>query len=131
MSAIGKSNGSGGAYFEVSGEVANNSTWQENIYFMEAGAQMELTGLSFKMTLRCQPSDSTADYTLSTTDGTLSIVEDTDTGVSNILYINVPVGSLTGLCGDYVADLASEDQNGVVSPWAHGVISFRPNPVTF
>ena len=33
--------------------------------------------------------------------------------------------------GDYISDLASKDGAGAVMLWAHGIISFRPNPVTF
>lgn len=131
MSNLAKSSSAGGAYFEISGEVANNSTWQEVIYFMEAGIGMVLTGLSFKMTFRCNGNSDSADYTLSTDDGTLTVQIDADSGVANNLYINVAAGSLTGLNGDYICDLASRHANGTVTPWAHGVVSFRPNPVSF
>lgn len=131
MSSLARTSGASGAYFEISGEVANNATWQENIYFMEAGAPMVLTDLSFKMTFRCSERDDSADYTLSTDGGSLSIEADPDSGIENILYINVPAGQLNSLCGDYVCDLASRDVNGVVSPWAHGIVSFRSNPVSF
>lgn len=131
MTALARSNGASGAYFEISGEVANNSTWQEVIYFMEAGSPMVLTGLSFKMTFRSDGDSDSADYTLSTSDSTLTVQADADSGIVNNLYINVAAGSLSALRGDYVCDLASEDSNGAVQPWAHGIISFRPNPVSF
>ena len=120
-----------GALFELSGSVANNATWQESIYFTQEGEPMDLTGLSFKMTFRCNGESTSADYTLSTDDGTLSIVTDADSGVDRILYINVSAGSLSGLRGDYVADLASQDVADVVTLWGHGVVTFAPNPVTF
>lgn len=131
MTSMARTSGASGAYFEISGEVANNSTWQENIYFMEAGAPMVLTGLEFQMTFRCNDQRDSAEFTLSTSAGTLSIQADPDSGIANILYINVPVGTLAAYRGDYVCDLASRDVAGVVSPWAHGIVSFRPNPVSF
>lgn len=125
-------NGQSGAYFEMSGEVANNATWQENIYFLEAGIPMDLQNLDFRMTFRsCGEVVGSSTYTLSTDDGTLTVVADPDSGLFNILYINVPVGNLTALCGDYVSDLASQDVAGVITPWAHGTVSFRPLPVSF
>lgn len=129
--ALARTSGASGALFEINGEVANNATWQEVIYFMEAGSPMVLTDLDFKMTFRCSAKDSSADYTLSTDAGTLAVEADPDSGIENNLSINVPAGSLSGLCGDYVCDLASQDVAGVVTPWAHGVVSFRPNPVSF
>ncbi len=120
-----------GALFEVSGAVANNATWQETIYFMQSGSPMVLTGLSFKITFRCDGERTNADYTLSTDDGTLSIVADADSGIANNLYINVAAGSLSGLRGDYVCDLASQDVSDVVTLWGHGNVTFSPNPVTF
>lgn len=131
MVSLARDAGTSGAYFEVSGAVANNATWQETIYFMEAGSPMVLTGLSFKMTFRCDGESDSADLTLSTDGGTLSIIADADSGIANNLYINVPAGSLSGYRGDYIVDIASEDVAGVVTPWAHGVVSFRPNPVSF
>ena len=131
MSIRNSSPGPSGALFEISGAVANNATWQETIYFMEAGSPMVLTGLSFKMTFRCRGDSDTADHTLSTDDGTLSIVADADSGIANNLYINVPVGSLNTLRGDFVCDLASADIAGVVTSWGHGVVSFAPHPVSF
>lgn len=122
---------SSGALFEVSGVVPNQATWQENIYFSEAGQPFDLTGLSFKMTFRADPADTSADYTLSTTAGTLSIAEDADSGVDQILYINVAAGTLSSLVGDYICDLASEDASDVVTLWAHGVVTFTSNPVAF
>ena len=120
-----------GALFELSGSVANNATWQETVYFMQEGSPMVLTGLSFKMTFRCNGDSTSADYTLSTDDGTLSIVADADSGIANNLYINVAAGSLSGLLGDYIADLASQDVADVVTLWAHGAVTFAPNPVSF
>lgn len=131
MSALARTSGASGAYFEMVIEQPNNSTWDEVYYFMEGGAPMVLTGLSFKMTFRASDADTSACYTLSTGDGTLTVAADPISGIENNLNVNVAKGSLSGLCGDYVCDLASEDANGKVDAWAHGVASFRPLPVSF
>jgi hypothetical protein len=68
--------------------------------------------------------------TLSTAAGTLAVSAD-DNGHLRILRIGVAAGTLGACEGEYVADLASKDGAGAVLLWAHGTISFRPNPVTF
>jgi hypothetical protein len=128
MTRVAQDAGNSGALFEMSGTVPINATWSEDIYFQEAGSAMDLTGLSFKLTLRGRSDSSSADYTLSTDAGTLAITTD-GSGVE-VLRITVPPGSLS-TPGDYVADLASEDGDDVVTLWAHGIIALRNNPVTF
>lgn len=129
MTVLARDSGQSGALFDVQGTVPINATWSEDIYFLEAGAGMDLTGLDFKMTLRCSAENTSADYTLSTDAGTLSIVADSNS-INSILRVNVPAGTLTTE-GDYIADLASQDSDSKVLLWAHGVISLRQNPVTF
>lgn len=130
MTALARSNGAHGALFDLSGEISNNATWSEDIYFSEAGSPEILTGLSFKMTFRSDPNNTSADLTLSTAAGTLAIANDGD-GYARILRITVTDGNLSSYDGDYVADLASEDVAGVVTHWGHGIVSFTPNPVAF
>lgn len=119
-----------GALFTLSGAVANNATWDEYIYFMEAGLPSDISGLDWKMTFRRDGRNTSADVTLSTDAGTLIITQD-DNGNNSVLQVLVPAGQLTNINGDYIADLASEDVNGKVSLWAHGVVTFAPNPVSF
>lgn len=123
--------GNSGALFEISGFVPTNATWSEDIYFSEAGAPTDLTGLSFKMSFRCSEEDDAAIITLSTDAGTLSVVEDTDSGVNRILRINVPAGTYSTYDGDYICDLASKDAQNSVLLWAHGVVTLRKNPVAW
>jgi hypothetical protein len=125
---ITRGNGDHGALFDMSGSVPINATWSEDLYFQEAGAAMDLTGLSFKLTLRADPEDDGATYTLSTDAGTLAVTTDAD--AVEILRITAPPGTFSET-GDFVADLASEDSSDVVMHWAHGTISLRKNPVTF
>jgi hypothetical protein len=131
MTSLARSSGGGsdGALFSLSGVVAINATWSEDIYFTEAGTPMELTGLDFKLTLRSAQDSNSATYTLSIDAGTLSIEDDSD-GYSRILRISVAPGVLSCV-GDFIADLASEDGDEAVTHWAHGVITLRNNPVVF
>lgn len=129
MTSLARDGHSSGALFDLSGTIATNATWTEDIYFSEAGAPFTLTGLSFKMTFRCNDENTSADFTLSTDAGTLVIT--TDDNSVQVLRINVAAGALNSYEGEYVADLASRDANGLVILWAHGIITFRPNPVTF
>lgn len=129
MTSLARGSGASGALFDLSGSVANNATWLEDIYFSEAGSPMDISGLTWKLTLRCDPRATAADVTLTTSDA-LS-VEDDDDGYHRILRINVTAGNLSVYDGDYIADLASQDVSGVVTLWAHGIISLTRNPVSF
>lgn len=123
------------ALFSLSGEVSNNATWSEDIYFLEAGAGMDLTGLSFQLQFRAKPTtsrepNSTADLTLSTAGGELVITDD-DNSVASILRIGVPYTTISNLLGEYQADLVSKDVSNTLSHWASGVVTFSQNPIAF
>lgn len=126
----GNITGESGSLFALSGTVANNATWDEYIYFLEAAAPSDISDLDWKMTFRCDGRNTSADFTLSTDAGTLVITQD-DNGNDNVLQILVPAGQLTNFTGDYIADLASQDADGKVVLWAHGVVTFAPNPISF
>ena len=119
-----------GALFELSGSVAVNSTWSEDIYFSENGSAMDISDLDWKMTFRQEEDQTSADITLSIDEGTLSIQQD-DNGDSRILRITVAAGTLNSYSGNFYCDLASQDVNDVVTLWAHGVINLTQNPVVF
>jgi hypothetical protein len=123
--------GDSGAMFEISGTVPTNATWSEDIYFSEEGAAMDISGLDFKLTFRADADQDSADITLSTDAGTLSVVEDTDAGVDRILRILVTAGTFNSYEGDFIADLASRDTDSKVTLWAHGVVTFQKNPVAW
>lgn len=129
MTAL-RNTGDSGALFELSGEVSNNATWSEDIYFYENGAGMDLTGLDFELQLRDSVEDTSAAKLLSITGGELSLQLDSGS-VRSILRIVVTAGTMSGYVGDYVADLVSQDDDDVVTHWAHGVLTFRRGPVTF
>jgi len=130
MVALSRVTSAEGAMFEVSGEVSDFATWSEDMYFLEGGAGVDLTGISFQMQFRSNPQSSTADFTLSTSDGTLSIADD-DNSVASIVRIDVTAGNLGSYQGDYIADLVAKDQADKVIHYAHGVVSFRNNPVAW
>lgn len=122
--------GQSGALFELSGQVSNNATWDEYIYFLENGTGMVLTGLSFELQFRDSPDDTGVLLALSTADSDLVITND-DSGNPTILRVNVPYTSISSLSGDYVADLVSKDQSSKLTHWASGIVSFRQSPVAF
>ena len=121
--------GQSGAETEISGTIAINATWTEDIYFFDPsdGSAMDLTGLDFEFQFRRDPNQTSADVTLSITDGTLSI-EDDDGSVASILRVNVPAATFLNYDGDMIADLIAQDQSDNVFLYGHGVVSFRLNP---
>lgn len=129
MTALSRTAGQSGALFEVNGTIANNATWAEDIFFFEAGVGMVISDLDWKFTFRSDPNNDAADLTLAIGDG-LSVENDSD-GNATILRITVAAGSLSAYLGDYTADLASELDDATVVLWAHGIVTFTRNPVTF
>lgn len=122
--------GDSGALFDMTGAVANNATWDENIYFLENGSGMVLTGLTFRLQFRESSDDTSAVLDLTTTDSELVITND-DASVASILRINVAYTVISGLSGDYIADLVSKDSNSKITHWASGVITFKQSPIAF
>lgn len=118
------------ALFDISGVVSNNATWDEYIYFARSGDGLDLTGLTFQLQLRECPNGTSAVLTLSTTDGQLVITDDTDENPT-ILRINVPYSTISGLRGDYIADLVSKDGDGKLTHWANGIVTFTQAPIAF
>lgn len=122
--------GDSGALFDVSGTVSNNATWDEYIYFLENGSGMNLDGLSFEFQFRKDPSSTSSDLTLSTADSELVLTDD-DGAVTSIVCVNVAYTVISGLEGDYIADLVGKDAASKITHWAHGVITFKQNPIAF
>lgn len=122
--------GGSGALFDISGTVSNNATWDQSIYFYQGGAGIDLTGLSFELQFRQDQIATSAQVTLSTAAGDMTITNVAG-GISNVLRINVPYTRISGLVGDYVTDLVSKDASDVLVHWGHGVMLFRQAPVAF
>ena len=119
------------AHNTVSGVVSNGVTWVETVILTDQDGN-QLTGVAsdtWQFQFRCNEHNKATDLTLSTTDGTLTINEgDTQT----TLNINVPQGTISGMCGDYVADLVSKAaSDGTLTHRAHGLVTFRDSPVAY
>lgn len=113
----------------ISGEISVFATWTEDIYFRDPdGAAMDITGLDFSFQFRRDGCQTSADVTLSTDAGTLSIEED-DGSVDSILRISAAAGTFSSYPGDMIADLVGVDQSGNVTHYGHGIVSFRNDPV--
>jgi hypothetical protein len=120
--------GQSGAEAELSGTIAINATWSEDIYFRTPdGAAMDLTGLDFELQFRTSPDTDTTVKTLSITGGELSIETD-DGAVDSILRISVTAGAFASYPGDLVTDIVAIDGSGAVTLYAHGIVSFVNNP---
>lgn len=123
------------ALFTLSGDVSNNVTWSEDIYFLQSGAGMDLTGLSFQLQFRAKPPNTkepntAAFLTLSTAGGELVITDD-DNSVASILRIGVPYTTISSMVGEYQTDLVSKDVSGTLTHWSSGVVTFSPLPIAF
>jgi len=124
-----QTSGDSGAEASVSGAISIFAKWTEDIYFFSPdGSAMSLTGLDLYFQFRTDPSSRAADVTLSTDAGTLSIVADGG-AVNSILRISADGSLFEDYEGDMTADLIAVDGSGDTTHYAHGVVSFRNNPV--
>jgi hypothetical protein len=115
----------------ISGEISANSDWNEDIYFFDSdGDALSLTGLTFYMQFRCDPAQTSADVTLSTTAGTLSLEVDGGS-VTSILRIDVGDDVFTSYAdSDMVVDIVAVDSSSVKTHYGHGTISVLNDPAT-
>lgn len=122
--------GGTGAECILSGDISIYAKWTEDIYFRdpESGDGEDISGLSFYLQFRVDPSQTSADVTLSTVDGTLSIQEDSGS-VDSILRISAAAGTFSNYEGDMIADLVAVDQNDNETHYAHGIVTFHNDPV--
>jgi hypothetical protein len=127
--SIGRGRGHG-ALFDISGFVSNNVTWDEYIYFTSSGSGMDLTGLAFELQFRECPDGTSTTLKLTTADSQLVITNDTD-GDPTILRVNVPYTTISGMKGDYIADLVSKDGDDKLVHWGSGIVTFNQSPVAF
>lgn len=130
MTALARGAGDSGAELIISGTMPIYAQWSEDLYFFDPsdGGAMDLTGLSFQFQFRSDPSQTSADVTLSTATGALSIVADGG-AVNSILRIDADAGTFANYEGDLIADLVCTDQSGNETLYAHGIVSFKNNPV--
>lgn len=114
----------------VSGLISNGATWSETVILTDQnGAQ--LTGVAsdtWQFQFRLDPEASAAELTLSTTAGTLAVTEGAS---STTLTILASQSSISALEGDYAADLVSKTAGGTITHRAHGIVTFRADPIAF
>ncbi len=118
-----------GARGLISGAISNGATWWEDVAITEDGTFItDADDWVWRMTFR-ESDDAAPALTLSTADGTLTILQ---TVTHTTLQIRVAYTSVSAPEGDYITDLASLDTSTTpdrVIQWAHGNVTFRDEPV--
>lgn len=115
-----------GALFIWSKTLANNASWLEDLQLYEDDEAMSWADLTVRITLRECKSGSPV-LTLESGDGTIALKSGDDT----TLQITVAPAMLSGLCGDYIGDIAYKDTDENVFLLAHGTVTVRNNPPVF
>jgi hypothetical protein len=117
-----------GAKGIISGTISNGATFRQDLEIKENGTFItDAPTFEWRMTFR-KDGDS-PDLTLSTTDGTLTVTNGAD--ATNVAIV-VAYTALSALEGDYICDLASLDTSTTPDDlvhWAHGVVTFRYEPI--
>ena len=117
--------GNSGARFLISGYVSTGASWIEQYVFQFAGAPIaDADDFEWQFNFRTAYGDAPS-LSLSTTAGTLTISQGSE---STALGIDVPHASMSALEGDYIADLVYENDSGDRVHWAHGIVTFRNEP---
>lgn len=122
--------GEHGAENDLSGTIPIYAYWSEDIYcFDPDGSAMDLTGLTVKFQFRQDPSQTSADVTLSTGGTGITLAADSGS-VTSIIRIGVDASDyFSSYAGDMIADLLVIDGSSNVTHYAHGVLTFTNNPV--
>ena len=123
----------------ISGTIAGNASWYEDVDITEDGTAVAgtPTGWEWRLILRdAAIDDATTILTLTTVDNAGPSGIDTLTisqgSTATTLQIRVPYTSMQGLDpGDYFIDLASKDTSDRVIAWAHGKITITDEPALF
>lgn len=124
--AITTRSGDSGARFNLSGTVSSGASWIETYNFQVDGGIVHADAdewtwqFNFRKNYGCAP-----ELTITTGDG-ITVTNGSD---STSFAINVAPTRLTNMEGDYVADIAYEDDDGNRVHWAHGIVSFRNEPI--
>lgn len=119
--------GNSSARFNVNGVVSSGASWIETYNFQVDGevidddADVWTWQFNFR---KCY--DGAPDLSLSTADGTLTVTNGDD---ATSFAINAPPTILAAMEGDYIADIAYEDGDGNRVHWAHGMVTFRNEPI--
>lgn len=118
--------GKTGARGLLAGALGNGASIHEDLEITENGTVVtDADEWDWRMTIRRSYNDA-PDLTLTTDDSTLTISQGAS---ATTVQIRVAYTALSVLEGDYIVDLASKDAADRVIHWAHGVITFRHEPV--
>ena len=120
-----------GAETKISGEISAFADWNEDVYFFDpsTGAAMPISGMGWYLQFRRDEKQTGADVTLSTVEGSLSIVAD-DNAVDSILRIAAAPGTFSSYIGNMICDLVGVDGDGETFHYGHGVVTILNDPVT-
>lgn len=115
------------AKFLISGFISVAASWIEEYNFQVDGGVIDANAAlwEWQFNFRSDYGDSPA-LSLSTVAGTITVTNGSD---STTIAINVPPDDLASLDGDYIADMAYENTDGDRIHWAHGIVSFRNEPI--
>ena len=113
----------------ISGTISNGATWWEDVEITEDGTVItSADSWVWHLTVR-EDYETAPILTLTTADGTLTISQGS---TSTTLQIRVAYTVLSDIIGDYIVDIASIDTStnpDKVVHWAHGIVTFRNEPV--
>lgn len=120
-----------GAQNNIAGVLSNGAAWYQTISLTDENGS-PLTGVNadtWQFQFRCSSEDTSTILALSTTDGVLTVTEGAD---STTMLINAPQSSLASMDGDYTVDLVSKAvSDGRLTHRAHGIVTFRNDPIAF
>lgn len=118
--------GGTGARFNLSGTISSGASWIETYTFQVAGgivhADADIWDWQFNFR-----KDYGSGPDLSLTTGTELTV--TNSSEATSFAIAVGPDDLASMEGDYIADIAYEDADGNRIHWAHGIVTFRNEPI--
>lgn len=124
--ALGRAKPRSGYHYELTGTLSRNADWVQTLELPADDSTISVTAQTVRITFRYLGDDTSAVMTVSTTASQINIT-DADT-----ISINVTNAVMSGLiAGDYVTDLASETAGGVITHWAHGLVTVPESPVAF
>lgn len=119
--------GESGARFRLSGFVSSGASWVETFTFQIDGDVIDddADDWTWQLNFRKTYNDA-VDLSLSTTGGEITVTNGAD---STSIAINASYDDLSSMEGDYIADMAYQTGAGVRVHWAHGIVTFRNEPI--
>lgn len=119
--------GETGARFKISGFVSAGASWVETYTFQIDGGVIDADADDWTWQLNFRKSyEDDVDLSLSTTAGHITVTNGAD---STSVAISVAPTVLADMEGDYIADMAYQTAADVRVHWAHGIVTFRNEPI--